>query len=239
MTSAPEPGGGSGSGAASAAAQQVASIIEAAERTAEQIRAEAEKQVRQRIAEVQRAAENQVSAAEEEAEEILASAREEATRIRAEAKAEAEQAVAKATDQGLEIMGRAGDDAEQTRAEAAKEREETAWRAKELMRDASETAAGVDREAVHAVGNLRELGDSLRANAERLLKDVQTVHARMVAQIERVEAAAGTATPARRSPRDGAGRSAGSGAERSGRARRPSPSDGDDELDVPEFLPPG
>jgi hypothetical protein len=87
--------------------------------------------------------------------------------------------------------------------------------------------------------NLRELGGSLRSNAERLLRDVLKVHGQLVAHVDAVEAAP-AAAPSRssssssrerdRSPRD-----------RDDRASRPArngrPRGDDDELDVPEFIP--
>jgi hypothetical protein len=36
------------------------------------------------------------------------------------------------------------------------------------------------------VSNLREMGDVLRANAERLLHDIQSIHSRMVRELEKV-----------------------------------------------------
>ena len=65
-------------GAARPAAERVASIVAAAEETAERMRREAEERVRDRIAEGQRAADNRVKAAEEEATEVLRSAQAEA-----------------------------------------------------------------------------------------------------------------------------------------------------------------
>ena len=47
------------------------------------------------------------------------------------------------------------------------------------------------------VSNLREMSNSLRANAERLLGDVQRVHSSLAAQIARVERAAGSGSPVR------------------------------------------
>ena len=76
------------------------------------------------------------------------------------------------------------------------------------------------------------MSNSLRSNAERLLGDVQRVHSRLVAQIERVERATGAG---------GGGRS---GARRRSRDESPDspgprPPVSDDGLDVPEFIPPG
>ena len=79
------------------------------------------------------------------------------------------------------------------------------------------------------------MSNSLRSNAERLLGDVQRVHSRLVAQIERVERAAGGAAP-----RSGALARAGDPGTSAGAPRGPPTRlDGDDGLDVPEFIPPG
>jgi cell division septum initiation protein DivIVA len=225
----------SNSTAGAAAGKQVASIIEAAQSAADQLRNETEERVRARIAEADRGAENRINAAEEEAGEILASARAEANKLRSEAKAEADRLVSEATTKALEIAGRAEEEADRARAEASKEvekmREDVGTRARELMRHAEETATELNHEGYHMVGNLRELGDSLRTNADRLLKDVQTIHTRMVAQIERVQTEAG---PARTPRRSSGGRERDRGAGGDAPPRPP-----DDELDVPEFVPPG
>ena len=142
----------SDSPAASAAAEQVASVLQAAEQAAAQLRLEAEERLRSRIAEGDRAAELRVSAAEEEATEILAAARDEAKRI-----------VSEASSKGLEVIGRAQSEADRLRAEAAKGHDEASWRAQDLMRAAEQTAAEIDIEGMQIVRDLRELGDSLRA----------------------------------------------------------------------------
>jgi len=72
------------------------------------------------------------------------------------------------------------------------------------------------------------MGDSLRANAERILRDVQGVHSRMAARIDQAEGNRGA--PAHRRSRSAGGRELGRGAF-----------DGqtDGEIpDVPEFIPP-
>ncbi len=259
------------SDAASTAAEQVASILEAAEQAAERLRVEAQERVRNRIAEGDRAAELRVSAAEEEAAEILtaarnessssiASAREEASRtlakvreeaaglrdqaaqeakrMRSEAEQEAKRIVSEAGTRGLEAVGHAESEAERLRAESAKDHEEAAWKAQDLMRAAEQTAAEIDIEGNQVVRDLRELGDSLRANAERLLRDVQAIHSRMVEQIERIESAAREA-PSRGRSRGDTDSAAAEGPTRPRRRTTAAPSADGDELDVPEFLPPG
>jgi vacuolar-type H+-ATPase subunit H len=165
---------------AAAAADRVATIVAAAEQTAARLRAEAEEQVRARIAEGQRAGEYRVAAAEDEALAIVAKA-------------------------------------EQTAAELISEAE---GRSRALIQDARAAAEGIRAEGLEIVANLREMGNSLRSNAQRLLGDVQQIHSRMLAEVDEKEAALGLA-PARARPRD-----------------RPVPPDDGDALDVPEFIPP-
>ena len=66
-------------------------------------------------------------------------------------------------------------------------RSEAEQRARELLRDARTAASDVRTEGLEIVDNLREMGDSLRSNAERLLRDVQMIHSRMLAQLDRVD----------------------------------------------------
>ena len=82
-------------------------------------------------------------------------------------------------------------------ARRAASRPEAEERARGLLEDARATADGVRSEGLELVSNLREMSNSLRSNAERLLGDVQRVHSRLVAQIERVERAAGGQRSAR------------------------------------------
>jgi hypothetical protein len=89
-------------------------------------------------------------------------------------------------------------------------------------------AADVRTEGLEIAGNLREMGDSLRSNAERLLRDVQMIHSRMVAELDRVDGGLGAVQASR-------GTGASSGAERRSRPRSESEAD---VLDVPEFIPP-
>jgi hypothetical protein len=79
------------------------------------------------------------------------------------------------------------------------------------------------------VANLRQMGDSLRANAERILRDVQGVHSQLVAKIERVER--GLKRPSAGPPRTRADRA---------RVLDEGPfggEDGGEVPDVPEFIP--
>ena len=152
------------------ASARVAEIIAAAEQAAEGIRLDAERKMRERVAEADRAAANRIEAAEAEALEILAGAQEQVDKILDEARAEARAIVAEASGS-----------------------------AREVLRDGTELS-----------GNLRELSDSLRTNAELLLRDVRLAHAEMTARLDQVQPA-GT---------------------------EPSPRTVEvDELDVPEFHP--
>jgi cell division septum initiation protein DivIVA len=139
------------------ASARVAEIVAAAERAAEDLYAQAEKRMRERIAEGDRAAQNRVEAAENEALEILANAQEQADRIVREAQASAD-----------EIRDGARRDA------------------REIVGEASATAREVLRDGTELSGHLRELSDSLRANAELLLRDIRVAHAEMNARLDQV-----------------------------------------------------
>jgi hypothetical protein len=228
--------------AATAAAHQVALIVSAAERAAEQLRLDTEERVRSRIAEGERAAQYRVKAADEEAIEIIQSANDEATRARQAARDAAEQAKTAATSEAVAIVAQARQRAEeaiaQAMAEAAKDRSEAEEQSRALLRTAEEhlreahtAAADVRTEGIALVGHLHQMGDSLRANAELLLRDVKNIHAQMVAQLDRAqEGMSRTHTPRGRE-RDGPSRSP-------ERDLAPVSSDGE-VLDVPEFIPPG
>jgi hypothetical protein len=108
---------------------------------------------------------------------------------------------------------------------ATLKRQEAERYTRELMSDARLTAQEVRDEGLELVTNLRQMGDSLRANAERLLRDVQSVHSQMVARIDKAESNGRLSpVPTARNGRSDGGRSA-----RSGRS--------DDIPDVPEFIP--
>jgi len=217
-----------------AAADRVASILTAAEAAAEQMRTAAEDRVRSRIAEGDRAAGYRVQAAEEEAAEILASARMEAERLLRDARLRDAEAKTTATSEALTIIGNAQQSAEETLASAAetaqRHRLEAETYTRDLLSEARLTAQEVRTEGLELVANLRQMGDSLRANAERILRDVQGVHSQMVARIDRVEGRrTGGSSESRRPRSDGSGTVA--------RGAFDVESDGD-LPDVPEFIPP-
>ena len=101
-----------------------------------------------------------------------------------------------ATGEALAIVARAQENADtvmsEARAAATKEQDEIKERARELLCDARATASDVRSEGLEIAANLREMGDSLRSNAERLLRDVQRIHSQLVARLDRIDAGAGT-----------------------------------------------
>jgi vacuolar-type H+-ATPase subunit H len=204
------------------AADRVAAILEAAEQSAKRMLEQTEERVRERIAEGERAAQNRITAAEEEAAEILAQAR-----------AEAEKAKGDATGEALAIMARAQEDADsvlsEARQEALKATDAAQERSRELLRGARATAGEVQTEGLEIVGDLRELGDAMRSNAERLLRDVQGIHSALVERLDQIDGAFAAAD------REQGGRPR----ARPARDRElPAPPDNGEVLDVPEFIPP-
>ena len=214
--------------AAQEAADRVAGIISAAEQLAEQVRHEADERVRERLAEGDRAAQYRIRAAEEEANEILAEARQEAGRLMTEA----EELNTEAASKALTVVADAENTAERIIAEArqaaTQTRRDADDRSRTLLQDARETSDGVRAEGLELVANLREMGHSLRTNAELLLGDVQRVHARMMRDLDEVTGDMGAEVE------DRPGRAA--GRARSGRSGLTEPPDGE-VLDVPEFMP--
>jgi vacuolar-type H+-ATPase subunit H len=136
-----------------------------------------------------------------------------------------------ATSEALTIVARAQESADATLAEAteaaATAQSQAEEKARQLLRDSRMTASEVRTEGFELVENLRQMGDSLRSNAERLLRDVQLIHSRMVAQIDRADGG----LPGAPAPEDRA----------RSRQRTAAPGRGADPdvLDVPEFIPPG
>jgi vacuolar-type H+-ATPase subunit H len=164
-----------------------------------------------------------------EALTIVARAQDQAEILRAEA----EVAKTQATSEALAIVARAQDSAEETLAEAtaaaAQAKTAAEERARDLLREARSTAGDVRAEGLELVDNLRQMGDSLRSNAERLLRDVQMIHSRMVAQIDRADGGAGAGGPPSPGRRDPA----------RGRSVVPDPPADGEVIEVPEFIPPG
>jgi vacuolar-type H+-ATPase subunit H len=226
---------------AAQAADRVGAIVAAAEESARRMVAQTEERMRERIAEGDRAAENRVRAAEEEAEDILREARDEASRLVQSAQTEGSKAVSDATSEALTIVARAQENADQVlkdaRDEAAKSVAEAEERARDLLRDARSTASDLHTEGLEIVSNLRQMGDSLRSNAERLLRDVQMIHSRMVAELDRADGGLGALSGYRASRAPDRPARGSDGAPRDRLPREPI--EGGEVLDVPEFIPPG
>ncbi len=88
-------------------------------------------------------------------------------------------------------------------------RAEAEEHARRLVLDARATADGVRAEGMEVVSNLRQISDTLRELSDRVLADVEAIHARMVGELEAA------------SPSPDA-----------------SPSEADEQLDVPDFVSP-
>jgi len=147
----------------------------------------------------------------------------EALGILAKAHDEAEAAKASSTSEAREILAKA-------QAEAEASTTKVKAQSREILGEARVAAADVRSEGTELVNNLREMGGSLRSNAELLLRDIQAVHSRMLADLDRVDGGAG------RIPIPRAG-----GPESATRRRALEPElDGpiDGELDIPEYNPP-
>jgi hypothetical protein len=150
-------------------ARHVEQIVQAAERTAEELRSAAEARANERIAEAERAAELRVRAADEEAAEVRRAAAAQARETLAEAEAAAQAALAEAQEAAREAEDKAGK------------------RARELIYEARAATRDVLRDGETLSGHLHQLSDSLRANAERLLLDIRAAHAEMTARLDRVD----------------------------------------------------
>ena len=229
--------------------EQVDAIVAAAEAGRRAAPAGDRGSVRDRIAEGERAAENRVQAAEEEAADIVKWASEEAARLRRPRLAEAEQAKTEATTEALTVVARAQDQAEIIRAEAEAAKTRGHQRGAEIVARAQETAergrhqgdrsgaraaprrppvsAGdVQTEGLELVANLRQMGDSLRSNAERLLA-------------RRPDDPLADGGPDRRAGRSGAGALGPIRAHRPGRRAQVGETGPTASVEVPEFIPPG
>jgi hypothetical protein len=213
---------GRASNGAGSAARHVEQIVQAAERTAEELRIAAEARANERIAEAERAAELRVRAAEEEAADVRAAAEAQAREAVTAAEAAADRMRAEAEAAAREAIDEAEIAAQDARAEAeaaAREAQDKAAKgARELLYEARIATREVLRDGETLSGHLRELSDSLRANAERLLLDIRAAHTEMTARLDRVDP-------------DVAGQFG--GLQRDRPASPPSSS----EPDVPEFIP--
>jgi cell division septum initiation protein DivIVA len=98
-------------------------------------------------------------------------------------------------------------------ADAARIRGEAEEHARRLVIDARASADGVRAEGMELVSHLREMGDALRSNADRLLRDIQAIHSRMVGELERAAPDEAPQPP----------------------GEAPAPTD-DEVLDVPDFV---
>ena len=67
-----------------------------------------------------------------------------------------------------------------------------------MLVEARAAAREVLREGEEISGNLRELGDALRTNAERLLRDIRLTHAELIARLDRADPAGWSGTGAGR-----------------------------------------
>jgi hypothetical protein len=149
---------------ADVAAQQVESIVSAAQVAADELRAEAEREAKQMRADGRSAGEREKAKAREEAIALNEEARRSADKLLADAKRE-----------------------------AAQVREKTRRASEEQTAAAKQASAEVLAEAQALSGGLRRLGESLGAQAERILRDVQAAHRRMQADL-RVESGAGASS---------------------------------------------
>jgi vacuolar-type H+-ATPase subunit H len=200
-------------------------IIEAAEQSAEEMRSHAEERARERIAEADRASAYRVQAAEEEATEIVASALSHAKQVTAEAaddaaaiQAKARASVAEAQEKAKQIIDRARD------------------QAREIVGAAHTASGAVLAEGTEISTNLHELSQSLRNNAERLLRDIRVVHGTMATRLEQATPSRGASRASREAAAPSGERQESASSSRT-RPRLPLPPDSDD-LGVPEFLVP-
>lgn len=133
-----------------------------------------------------------------------------------------ERQAATAEWQAAALIDAARREADRIRRDAEKDakrtREEAEDHARRLVLDAQASADGVRAEGMELVSNLREMGAALRSNAERLLHDIQSIHARMVGELGELAPA-----PAAEDPADAA-------------LPEPPASADDEALDVPDFV---
>ena len=196
--------------AAELAAQQVESIVEAAQQAAQDIQAETERRLEQERAALEAEFASRRQALEEEVEKLRADAQREAD-------AEREAAHAEAVRQAHEAEVEARKVREDARREAAERVAAAEKAADEALADARAMSSG-----------LRRLGQTLEEHAERILRDVQAGHKRLRGDL-RVVSGAPAAEPVerRRGPR------AADDPPTGPRSRRANPFD---EIDVPDWV---
>ena len=75
------------------------------------------------------------------------------------------------------------------RHEAERARAEAEDHARRLILDARATADGVRAEGMEVVSNLRQISNTLRELSDRVLADVEAIHARMIGELGAVDPA--------------------------------------------------
>jgi len=136
------------------AAQQVESIVSAAQAAADELRAEAERDAKEMRADGRSAGEREKAKAREEAIALSEEARRSADKLLADAKRE-----------------------------AAELREKTRKASEDQTASAKKASSEVLAEAQALSAGMRRLGESLGSQAERILRDVQAAHRRMQADL--------------------------------------------------------
>ncbi len=133
-----------------------------------------------------------------------------------------------AREQTEQLIAAGGEDLTRLRASAEEQAKEVRAKARtdarEIVGEAHVAAREVLREGTDLSRNLRELSVSLHNNAERLIRDVRLAHGGLTARLDQ----AGPGAPRRDDDLPLLGR----------RGRGDDQGEGDD-LDVPEFIPPG
>jgi len=165
MTDDTPSGARSGANPADLVAEQVESIVAAAQEAAEGIRKQAKLEVQERE-----------KLANQEGETIRAEARRDATR-------ELDSARRKAARMGEDARQEAQTLLEESRAEANELREHTRREVAGRVEAAEHASEEVLAEARALSGGLRRLGKSLGEQAERILRDVEAAHKRMRADL--------------------------------------------------------
>jgi hypothetical protein len=157
--------------AAELAAEQVESIVEAAQHAADEIRAKATREAGERTRDAER----------------------EAQRIRANATGEAERRLGEAQEQAISRI----DDAQQ---EADKLLADSRRRASERIEGAQRAAAEALAQSEAVIEGMRQLGQTLEGQAQRMLRDVQAGHRQLLADLRAPTADTGS-SPAPRAGR--------------------------------------